>query len=279
MSAATLRLLTWKKDEDVRKMSAARLRISIRSGKFVGRTPGLSAGKLQAHIVVIPNRYAHEFQQFCVRNPKACPLVAVGSVGSPHIRALGDIDLRTDAPQYDVYRFGELVSRKTDITKEWRGDFSTFALGSSFTFENRLIESGIELRHVRMGMKVPVYRSSIRAVRVGPFSGNIAVSMRPIRRIDIDKVRAISVRYPQAHGAPIHIGAPDVIGIDDIEAPEWGDAVGVRDDEVPVFWASGLTAQNALQRARPEIFITNAPGYMLITDVDSRADVGPFKVY
>ncbi len=127
---------------------------------------------------------------------------------------LGDIDLRTDAPQYDICRFGELVSRKTNITKEWRGDFSAFALGSSFTFENRLLESGVELRHVRMGMKVPVYRSSIRTVRVGPFGGTIAVSMRPIRRVDIDKARAISVRYPQAHGAPIHIGAPDVIGIE-----------------------------------------------------------------
>ncbi len=100
-----------------------------------------------------------------------------------------------------------------------------------------------------------------------------------IRRADVDKVRAVTARYPHAHGAPVHVGDPASIGIDDIMAPDWGQAVEIADGEGPVFWASGLTAQNALMQAELTISIAVSPGHLLIADVDARADIGAFKVF
>ena len=68
------------------------------------------------------------------------------------------------------------------------------------------------------------------------------------------------------HGAPVHIGKPELIGIEDITQPWVGDFVGVHDDELPVFWACGVTPQSAVAQARPPLCITHAPGHMLVTD-------------
>ncbi|MFB1018341.1 MAG: DUF1445 domain-containing protein, partial [Burkholderiaceae bacterium] len=44
-------------------------------------------------------------------------------------------------------------------------------------------------------------------------------------------------------------------------------AVDIYEDEIPVFWACGVTPQAALQHAKPAFCITHAPGAMLITDL------------
>jgi uncharacterized protein YcsI (UPF0317 family) len=265
--------------DDLRLIDLSRLRRIIRTGAYDGHTRGLAPTKLQTNLVILPRRFARDFQQFCIRNPKACPLVGVSRHGSPRLPVLGDIDIRIDVPRYDVYRFGELVRRQTEITALWRDDFAAFALGSSFTFEPALIERGVELRRIAEDKIIPMFRSSIRTFRVGPFGGEMVVSMRPIRRDDIDKVRAITARYPHAHGAPIHVGDPAAIGVGDIRVPDWGDAIELRQGEIPVFWASGMTAQNALEHAMLDISITHSPGHMLITDLDARTDVGAFKIF
>lgn len=265
--------------DDLRLVDAARLRRLIRMGAYDGHTHGLARTKLQANLIVLPSRFARDFQQFCLRNPKSCPLVGVSRHGSPLLPTLGDIDARFDAPRYNIYRFGELARHQADIIALWRDDLAAFALGSSFTFEHALIERGVELRPVTAGKTLPMFRSAIPTFAVGPFGGDMVVSMRPIRSEDIDKVRAITSRYPHAHGAPIHVGDPSMIGIDDIRLPDWGDATELRRGEVPVFWASGTTARNALQRARLDISITQTPGHMLITDIDAHADVGAFKIF
>jgi uncharacterized protein YcsI (UPF0317 family) len=265
--------------DDLRRIDVSKLRRIIRTGAYDGHTNGLARTRLQANLIILPRRFARDFQQFCIRNPKSCPLIGVSRHGSPMLPTLGDIDVRVDAPRYDIYRFGELVRRETDITHRWQDDFAAFALGSAFTFEQGLIDRGLELRSLAAARATPTFRSSIRTFRVGPFGGEMVVSMRPIRREDIDKVRAVTARYPHAHGAPIHVGDPAAIGIHDIRVPDWGDAIEIRPGEVPVFWASGMTAQNALEHARPDIWITHSPGHMLITDVDARADVGAFKIF
>ncbi|MBA3777099.1 MAG: DUF1445 domain-containing protein, partial [Betaproteobacteria bacterium] len=53
----------------------------------------------------------------------------------------------------------------------------------------------------------------------------------------------------------------------DLQQPDWGDAVEVRDDELPVFWACGVTPQAVVAATRPEFFITHYPGCMLVTDI------------
>ena len=82
-------------------------------------------------------------------------------------------------------------------------------------------------------------------------------------------IRAIQVtsRFPDVHGAPVHIGDPALIGIRDIARPDYGDPVDIAPDELPVFWACGVTPQAAIAAARPEFCITHAPGAMLITDL------------
>jgi len=265
--------------DNLRLVDADKLRRLVRTGAYEGYTGGLAGGKLQANVVIVPRRFAGDFYQFCVRNPKPCPLVGVSRAGSPLLPALGDIDIRTDAPQYNIYCFGEVIRRKTDIIDLWRDDFAAFALGSSLTVEAALAGKGIKLRGIGSGKALPKFRTRIETHGVGPFGGEMVVSMRPIRRCDVDKVRVLTARFPHAHGSPIHVGDPSIIGIRDLMAPDWGDAVEIMEGEVPVFWASSLTAQDALARAELAISITVSPGHMLITDLDARADAGAFKVY
>ncbi len=77
----------------------------------------------------------------------------------------------------------------------------------------------------------------------------------------------LSARLSLAHGAPLHFGDPAAIGIADLNAPDYGDAVPVHAGEVPVFWACGVTPQAVLEEARLPFAITHDPGYMLITDI------------
>ncbi|RWA85548.1 MAG: DUF1445 domain-containing protein [Mesorhizobium sp.] len=264
--------------DNLRLVDADKLRRLVRMGAYEGYTGGLASGKLQANVVIVPSRFAGDFHQFCVRNPKACPLVGVSRAGSPLIPTLGNIDIRTDAPQYNIYRHGELTGRRTDIIDLWRDDFAAFALGSLLTVEAAMVEKGVALRSVASGKALPKFRTGIETCRAGPFGGEMVVSMRPIRCCDVDKVRALTARFPDAHGSPIHVGDPAIIGIEDLMAPDWGEAVEIMEGEVPVFWASSLTAQDALARAELAISISVSPGHMLITDVNARADAGAFKV-
>jgi len=265
--------------EDLQLVDADMLRRLVRMGAYEGHTGGLAYGKLQANVVIVPRNFACDFHQFCVRNPKSCPLVGISSAGNPLVPGLGDIDIRTDAPLYNIYYFGELIRQEKDIIDLWRADFAAFALGSSLTFEPALIDKGVKLRSMGAGAGTPKFRSGIKTSRVGPFGGEMVVSMRPIRYSDIEKVRSVTARFPHAHGSPVHVGDPAVIGIADIMAPEWGNAVEIRDGEVPVFWASSITAQDVLVGAELAISIAASPGHLLITDVDARADMGAFKVY
>ena len=69
------------------------------------------------------------------------------------------------------------------------------------------------------------------------------------------------------HGAPVHVGNPDEIGIKDIMKPEYGDPPRtIKNNEIPVFWACGVTPQSVLENSKPDFCITHSPGKMLITD-------------
>jgi uncharacterized protein YcsI (UPF0317 family) len=142
-----------------------------------------------------------------------------------------------------------------------------FAIGCSFSFEEALIEDGIEVRHIACGTNVPMYRTNIDCVPAGVFHGKLVVSMRPMKPADAIRAVQITSRFPSVHGAPVHLGMPEQIGIKDIAKPDYGDAVPVREGELPVFWACGVTPQSVIASAKPEFCITHAPGYMLITDL------------
>lgn len=247
--------------------SAAAARAAIRRGQVQGHTSGLAGRHVQGNLVILPAAWAGEFLDYCRANPKPCPLLAVTEPGEVAMPTLGEgIDIRTDVPRYRVWRHGELVDEPTDIRALWRDDLVSFVIGCSFSFEQALADEGVPLRHVAQGRNVAMYRTAIATVPAGRFAGPMVVSMRPLRAEDAQRAAEITARYPRVHGAPVHIGDPAVIGIADIQRPEYGDAVEIRADEVPVFWACGVTPQAALAAARPEFCITHAPGAMLITD-------------
>ena len=258
---------------ELRDKSVADVREAIRAGTYTGHTAGLAKGKLQCNLAILPEHDALDFLRFCQRNPKPCPLVGVSDTGDPFLPTLGtDIDIRTDIPKYRVFLDGELSDEVTDISDLWADDLVTVALGCSFTFENALMRHGIPVRHIELGCNVPMFSSTIPLVPAGPFGGRMVVTMRPIEAGKVDQATEISRRYPQAHGAPIATGDPAQIGIADLSQPDWGEAVDMRDGEIPVYWACGVTPQNVLLEAKLPLCITHSPGHMLLSDVAEDAE-------
>jgi uncharacterized protein YcsI (UPF0317 family) len=254
--------------EELRHANMESVREAIRSGAYRGHTAGIGLGLVQGNVAILPADYALDFFRFCQRNPKPCPLVGVSDTGEPMLRTLGeDIDIRRDVPLYNIYLDGKLDRQEPDIDDLWRDDMVAFVLGCSFTFERALLAEGIRLAHIDDNKVVSMYRTSIETRPAGPFRGPVVVSMRPMRSSDAIRASVITARFPHAHGSPIHFGDPGKIGIGNLSKPDWGDTVTLEDDQVPVFWACGVTPQAAVQLAKPPLCITHAPGRMLITDI------------
>jgi uncharacterized protein YcsI (UPF0317 family) len=254
--------------DSLQVLSPADLRARIRAGAHTGNTSGLAAGFVQCNIVILPADWAADFLKFCQLNPKPCPLIASASApGDTALSSLGEIDIRTDVPSYRIFEDGKCVGEVSDIEDFWRDDLVTFALGCSFSFEEALLADGLEVRNVSENANVPMYRTDLECQAAGAFAGNMVVSMRPFAAADAIRAIQICTRFPSVHGAPIHLGDPALIGIENIAAPDYGDAVTIGDNELPVFWACGVTPQVALENARPPFCITHTPGCMLVTDM------------
>jgi uncharacterized protein YcsI (UPF0317 family) len=244
----------------------------IRAGGWTGHTSGLVPQYVQGNVVILPSAHADDFLRYCQRNPKPCPVLAVSEPGDHRLPVLGtDLDIRSDVPRYRVYRAGRLVEERADITELWRSDLVAFVLGCSFSFEQALIDAGIRLRHVELGCNVAMYRTNIETVFAGPFHGPLVVSMRPLSASAAIRAIGITSRFAAVHGAPVHLGDPALIGIADLSVPDYGDSVEVHADEIPVFWACGVTPSLAIERARLELCITHVPGKMLVTDLSNAA--------
>lgn len=243
------------------------VRLACRSGVIRGGTAGMAKGYVQGNLAVFRESLADDFRLFAERNPKACPLISETRPGQREIPELGlDLDIATDVPMYRVWRDGEVVDERPDVSDLWRDDLVAFVLGCSLSFEAAMMEAGLPLRHVERGTHVPMYRTNIPCVPAGPFAGPMVVSMRPLTPAHAIRAVEITTRYPRVHGSPVHIARPDLIGIADLQAVDYGNAVPVAKDEIPVFWACGVTPQSIIAAARPAFAITHAPGCMLVTD-------------
>jgi uncharacterized protein YcsI (UPF0317 family) len=252
--------------------SSLAARLACRSGQITGPTAGLAPGFVQGNLAILPKDLAADFLRFCHLNPKPCPVIGMSEPGSRQIPSLGiDLDVATDFPRYRVWRDGELVDEPTDVANIWRDDLVAFVIGCSFSFEEALIADGLSIRHIDDCSNVPMYRTNIDCAPAGPFAGPMVVSMRPFTPGDAIRAIQITTRFPRVHGAPVHIGRPDLLGIADIAKPDYGDAVEIRDDEMPVFWACGVTPQSVIASVKPAFAITHAPGSMIVTDVRNSA--------
>ena len=214
------------------QMTPREVRQLIREGKYTDQTSGMCPGYAQANLVVLPKELAYDFLLFAQRNPRPCPLLEV-----------------------------------RDVSQFWRDDFVSFLIGCSFSFEGDLLAADVPVRQIEEHRNVPMYNTNIPCRSAGVFHGNMVVSMRPIPYELVPKAVLITGQMPRVHGAPVHIGNPEYIGIHDLEHPDYGEMVTIRDGEVPVFWPCGVTPQNVIMQSRPDFVITHAPGHMLITDV------------
>jgi uncharacterized protein YcsI (UPF0317 family) len=218
--------------------------------------------------VIVPADFAEDFAEYCRRNSQALPLIGRSKAGSPNIPDLAeDLDLRTDVGGYTVFQDGILAGTPASITDLWRDDLVAFVLGCSFSFEAVLQQHGVRLRHIDEGNVSAMYVTNLPTVPAGPFRGPLVVSMRALRPADAIAATIVSSRYPDFHGAPIWIGLPHLIGVD-LAKPYGGHGLTeLREDELPVFWACGATAQLAALEAKLPLLITHHKAHMVLTDL------------
>ncbi len=249
-------------------MKPADVRALIREGTITGQTSGMCNGYAQANLVVLPKELAYDFLLLTQRNPRPCPILEVSDVGSRALHTMArDADIARDFPRYRIYEKGVMTGEYTDVSAFWRDDLVSFLIGCSFSFESELLSCGVPVRQIEEHCNVPMYNTNIPLAPAGIFHGNMVVSMRPIPYDQVVKAVQITSAMPKVHGAPIHIGNPEAIGITDLAHPDYGDSVTIKPGEVPVFWPCGVTPQNVIMNTKPDFVITHAPGHMFITDI------------
>ena len=251
----------------IQNATPAEIRALCRTGGFSGQTAGMAEGYVQTNLMIVPTVHAFDFLLFCQRNPKPCPLVEVLEPGCFTPACAKGADLRTDLPGYCIYKNGVLTEQPDDVRHHWRDDLVGFLLGCSFSFENALIREGIALRHLEQRKNVAMYKTNLACHSAGCLRGNMVVSMRPIKASDVVRAVEITARYPRVHGSPVHVGFPQGLGITDLSKPDFGDPVPLMDDELPVFWACGVTPQYIAELSKLPFCITHSPGKMLVTDL------------
>ncbi|RMG57900.1 MAG: putative hydro-lyase [Deltaproteobacteria bacterium] len=249
-------------------MSPKEFRLMVRKGEYAGPTPGVCGGFVQANLLGIPEEFFPDALDFCRKNPAPCPIIDVSPPGrGGRVRVAEGADLHTDLPGYDVFVEGKHEKRVTDISFLREKNLGFILLGCSFSFEWALLEEGIPVRHIELSRNVPMYRTTIPLVPSGPFRGNMVVSMRPIPASLVAKAVLVTSRYPLAHGAPVHVGYPEGIGISDLSSPDFGDPVPLLEGEIPLFWACGVTPRVVIEESRIPLAVTHRPGHMFVTDL------------
>jgi len=248
-------------------VSAKELRDLIRSCKWTTPTSGAAPGFVQANLVILPKEAAFHFLLFCVRNPKPCPILDVLEPGQIQPSIAAGADLRTDLPRYRIFEHGKLKHEVDDITEFFNDNMVSFLLGCSFSFENAMLTAGLPIRNMEEDKNVSMYITNIACKPAGPFSSKMVVSMRPMTSQQAIRAVQVTTRFHLTHGAPVHLGSPQKIGINDLSDPDFGDAVTIGPEEIPVFWACGVTSQLAATSVPLSMVITHAPGHMFVSDL------------
>ena len=246
--------------------SPGNVRLACREGRQTGTTRGLAMGYVQCNLVILRETYAYEFLLYCQRNHRACPVLEVTDTGNAEPRRLAPAaDLRTDLPRYAVYREGTRHEDVHDITDLWQDDFVAFLIGSGISFDQALEDAGVPTTRDRW-----VLRTALPTEPAGRFRGRMVVTMRWLAPEQAIIATQVTARFPFNHGAPLHIGDPAAIGAD-LTNPYFGPPVDeVPPSVVPVFWACGVTPQEAAIAAGIDVMITHCPGHGFVTDLLAR---------
>ena len=248
-------------------VSPAELRKLIRRNEWTQPTTGACPGAIQANLVMLPETAAFDFLLFCVRNPKPCPILDVLEPGTFEPAIAPGADLRTDLPRYRIFADGNLQDEVEGVKDRFQENMVSFLLGCSFSFENAMLATNLPVRNLEEGKNVSMYITDINCRAAGRFRSKMVVSMRPLTPAQAVRAVQVTTRFHLTHGAPVHMGSPEKIGISDLSKPDFGDAVTIRPDEIPVFWACGVTSQLAATSAPLPLVITHAPGHMFVSDL------------
>ncbi|XP_067469892.1 D-glutamate cyclase, mitochondrial isoform X1 [Thunnus thynnus] len=284
-----------EQSDRLNSLSPAELRLLIRQEDYrISTTTGLANGYQQANVVILPNHLANDFEAFCRSNPAPLPLLyrsQSGETSCPPLAKLADI--RTDISQYCVYQEGRLVKTVSSLQNyssqpssrtaseqlavhhgQW-SDMVCFYLGCSFGFEGRLKKAGVPVRNVEQGRNISMYRTSVPCIPAGAFSCPLVVTMRPVPAGLLDAAVEVTHLNPLAHGAPVHIGDPALLGIQDLSRPDYGERVELQPGDVTVFWACGVTAIEAILSSKPSLAFSHSPGCMFLTDLPDSSASSP----
>jgi uncharacterized protein YcsI (UPF0317 family) len=245
-------------------MNSIEIRESIRSGKWEGMTVGRAGRYVQTGLVVLPKSSAYDFLVFCQRNPKPCPLLEVTDPGCPTLTKLAPgADIRYEIGSYDIWREGKLDEQVPDIKQYWKKDSVGFMLGSSLTFSQALKEAECE-----SSTGITLYNTNITCVPSGSFKGHMVVTMQTLPPEKVARAVQVTGRFQATHGAPIHIGDPEAIGITDLSKTTGNtSAPSIPKGHVPLFWACSVTPQIIAQETKIDFMITHSSGHGFVTDL------------
>ncbi|NXY55185.1 GLUCM protein, partial [Callaeas wilsoni] len=247
------------------------LRRIIRCNRLsISNTSGMAEGYKQANVVILHKSLADDFEKFCHANNGPLPLLYRSQPGDWKCPSLSsDSDIRTDCLQYRKYENGACTGSLKSLKEysEQLKDMVTFYLGCSFSFEKAVQEAGIPIRNVEQKCNVSMYKTSVLCHSISMFHCNLVVTMRPIPESKLEAAVLATSELKEAHGAPIHIGDPGLLGIQDLSKPDYGDPVHLHPGDIPVFWACGVTGVEAIINCRAPLAFTHSPGSMFITDL------------
>ncbi|XP_014725368.1 PREDICTED: UPF0317 protein C14orf159 homolog, mitochondrial isoform X2 [Sturnus vulgaris] len=247
------------------------LRRMIRCNRLsISNTSGMAEGYKQANVVILHKSLADDFEKFCHANDGPLPLLYRSQPGDWNCPSLSsDSDIRTDCLQYRKYEHGACTGSLKSLKEysEQLKDMVTFYLGCSFSFEKAVQKDGIPIRNVEQKCNVSMYKTSVPCYSISMFHCNLVVTMRPIPESKLGAAVLATSELKEAHGAPIHIGDPGLLGIQDLSKPDYGDPVHLHPGDIPVFWACGVTGVEAIINCRTPLAFTHSPGCMFITDV------------
>ncbi|XP_027529275.1 D-glutamate cyclase, mitochondrial isoform X1 [Neopelma chrysocephalum] len=247
------------------------LRRIIRLNRLsISNTSGMAEGYKQANVVILHKSLADNFEKFCHANDGPLPLLYRSQPGDWKCPSLSsDSDIRTDCLQYRVYEHGVCTGSLKSLKEysEQLKDMVTFYLGCSFSFEKAVLSAGIPVRNVEQKCNVSMYKTAVPCYSVSPFCCNLVVTMRPIPESKLEAAVLATSELKEAHGAPIHMGDPGLLGIQDLSKPDYGDPVHLHPGDIPVFWACGVTGAEAVINCRAPLAFTHSPGCMFITDL------------
>ncbi|NXP02707.1 GLUCM protein, partial [Thinocorus orbignyianus] len=236
----------------------------------ISNTSGMAEGYKQANIVILHKSLADDFEKFCRANDGPLLLLYRSKPGDWQCPPLSsDSDIRTDCPQYRMYEHGACTGTLKSLKEysEQLKDMVAFYLGCSFSFEKAVQNAGIPVRNIEQKCNVSMYKTAVPCYSISAFCCNLVVSMRPIPESKLEAAVLATSGLKEAHGAPIHIGNPGLLGIQDLSKPDYGDPVHLQPGDIPVFWACGVTGVEAVISCRAPLAFTHSPGCMFITDL------------